>query len=257
VPEVPAAAGGKEDAQRATKTAGSSGHTALDQSYTQFNYVSRNIQASQISRTWMAIYRAPLHRSPAGHQAGPRRRPAAGACPGAARDQRRPRLRRHQQSRQRLRPAGRRPPRRCAGQPARARTGNLPLVHPRYRSDAEHRRCRATAGPLHWSGLPAGYRTAFFADRRVILLIIAGAGSGRTSAPAHRVAQGIDPDRILLLTLPGSGDRCIGQTAGLDSTKHVCALWKQAARTSGGLTGHSLRRRCATPRHSPSGAAHR
>ena len=61
------------------------------------------------------------------------------------------------------------------------------------------------------------------------LLIIAGAGTGKTNTLAHRVAhlivQGVDPRRIMLLTFsrraadpPGSADRLAGpaETSAID-----------------------------------------
>jgi DNA helicase-2/ATP-dependent DNA helicase PcrA len=61
------------------------------------------------------------------------------------------------------------------------------------------------------------------------LLVIAGAGTGKTMTLAHRVAhlivQGVDPERILLLTF--------SRRAALEMTRRVEAIVRKAARHSG------------------------
>src|ERR1051325_9969271 len=69
------------------------------------------------------------------------------------------------------------------------------------------------------------------------LLILAGAGSGKTNTLAHRVAQliqnGADPDRILLLTF--------SRRAAQEMTRRVERICADAARASGHLGPTTVR----------------
>jgi len=69
------------------------------------------------------------------------------------------------------------------------------------------------------------------------LLIIAGAGTGKTNTLAHRVAHlvinGVDPSRIMLLTFCGAMPRAVVSTSPV-----VFSLHARVQTLSGGQTRH-------------------
>ncbi|HEY4922663.1 MAG TPA: UvrD-helicase domain-containing protein, partial [Xanthobacteraceae bacterium] len=92
-------------------------------------------------------------------------------------------------------------------------------------------------GPRDWlAALNPEQRRAAEHDGALPLLIIAGAGSGKTNTLAHRVAhlivRGVDPRRILLLTF--------SRRAAAEMTRRVERITAQALRERAALAPGGL-----------------